>query len=76
MFRIFDPGYNGSIRFTDLLIAFSMSMKGTGKILDELHQVLTFWCQNIIHKQAKRGSVTGLKITHSRISAKQITPFL
>ena len=32
IFRIFDPGYNGFIRFTDLLIAFSMSMKGTGKI--------------------------------------------
>lgn len=32
MFRIFDPSYNGNIRFTDLLIAFSMSMKGTGKI--------------------------------------------
>ena len=30
IFRIFDPGYNGFIRFTDLLIAFSMSMKGTG----------------------------------------------
>ena len=30
IFRVFDPRYNGFIRFTDLLIAFSMSMKGTG----------------------------------------------
>ena len=30
IFRIFDPRYNGYIRFTDLLIAFSMSMKGSG----------------------------------------------
>ena len=30
IFRIFDPRYNGFIRFTDLLIAFSMSMKGSG----------------------------------------------
>ena len=30
IFRIFDPQYNGFIRFTDLLIAFSMSMKGSG----------------------------------------------
>ena len=31
IFRVFDPRYNGAIRFTDLLIAFSMSMKGTGE---------------------------------------------
>ena len=31
IFRVFDPRYNGFIRFTDLLIAFSMSMKGTGE---------------------------------------------
>ena len=37
IFRIFDPGYNGFIRFTDLLIAFSMSMKGTGKIKMQLY---------------------------------------
>ena len=30
IFRIFDPCRTESIRFTDLLIAFSMSMKGTG----------------------------------------------
>ena len=34
IFRIFDPQLSGSIRFTDLLIAFSMSMKGSGEICD------------------------------------------
>ena len=32
IFRIFDPHLSGSIRFTELLIAFSMSMKGSGEI--------------------------------------------
>ena len=56
IFRIFDPSYNGHIRFTDLLIAFSMSMKGTGKIqavVENLIRVLTFWCQNIIQAQPR-----------------------
>ena len=58
IFRIFDPSYNGHIRFTDLLIAFSMSMKGTGKIqavVENLIRVLTFWCQNIIQAQPSPG---------------------
>ena len=38
IFRIFDPHLSGSIRFTDLLIAFSMSMKGSGEeILLEIY---------------------------------------
>ena len=32
VFRIFDPCRTDSIRFTDLLIAFSMSMKGSGTV--------------------------------------------
>ena len=32
VFRIFDPCRTDSIRFTDLLIAFSMSMKGSGAV--------------------------------------------
>ena len=32
IFRIFDPHLSGSIRFTDLLIAFSMSIKGSGEM--------------------------------------------
>ena len=42
IFRIFDPGYNGFIRFTDLLIAFSMSMKGTGNL-----KLVTYLCHPI-----------------------------
>ena len=32
IFRIFDPDLTGSIRFNELLIAFSMSMRGTGEL--------------------------------------------
>ncbi len=34
IFRIFDPDETGSVRFNELLMAFSMSMRGSGEQAD------------------------------------------
>ena len=46
IFRIFDPNLSGCIRFTDLLIAFSMSMKGTGE--SQRHYAVISLCFSVI----------------------------
>ena len=57
IFRIFDPYRTESIRFTDLLIAFSMSMKGSGKDIRYLcSQKNNFWLMSQVIMNAHHGS--------------------